>query len=148
MKFENYLLPFEILFQDVCDNWNNVSDDDCFLNLNCKIKDVDSSSFRWYNKKDHHFENLTKDGYTAFLFLKSNNNIIIQKADKGKAVVILDQVSCFWNEKLLGDTSGFIKVAFKPKHKVSKKIRHLTDIKSNIKQWWSSRKQLFKQRGL
>ena len=37
--------------------------------------------------------NLTKDEYTVFLPLKSNNNIIIQKADKGNAVVILDRVS-------------------------------------------------------
>ena len=36
-------------------------------------------------------------------------------------------------EKLLGYTSKFIKVAFKPNHKFSKEVRHLTDIESNIK---------------
>ena len=51
LKFENYLLPLEILFQDVCDNSNRLSDDDCLLDLKCKIKDVGLSSFKWYNKK-------------------------------------------------------------------------------------------------
>ena len=47
LKFENYLLPFEILFRDVCNNSNKVSDDDCLLDLKCKIKDVGLSSLRW-----------------------------------------------------------------------------------------------------
>ena len=67
LKFENYILPFEILFRYVCHNSNKVSDDDCLLDLKCKIKDVGLSSFRWYNKNDHRFKNLTKDEYTAFL---------------------------------------------------------------------------------
>ena len=93
LKFENYLLPFEILFRNVCNNSNKVSDDDYLLDLKCKIKDVGLSSLRSYNKRDHRFENLTKDEYTALLSLNSNNNIIIQKADKGNTVVILDRVS-------------------------------------------------------
>ena len=122
------------MFRYVCDNSNKVSDDDCLLDLKCKIKDVGLSSFRWYNKKDHRFENLTQDEYTAFLSLKSNNNIIIQKADKGNTVVILDRDSyVFEMEKLFGDTNKFIKVAFNPKHKVNKEVRHLTDIESSIK---------------
>ena len=36
-------------------------------------------------------------------------------------------------EKLLRDTSKFIKVAFSPKHKLKKEVRHLRDIESNIK---------------
>ena len=77
---------------------------------------------------------MTKDEYTAFLSLKCNNNIIIQKADKGNTDVILDRVSYVSEmEKLLADTSKFIKVAFNPKHKVKKEVRHLTDIESSIK---------------
>ena len=71
---------------------------------------------------------------TQLFSLKSNNNIIIQKADKGNTVVILDRASyVFEMEKLPGDTSKFIKVAFNFKHKVSKEVRHLTDIESNMK---------------
>ena len=80
-------MPFEILFRDVCNNSNKVSDDNCLLDLKCKIEDVGLSSLGWYNKRDR-FENLTKDEYTASLSLKSNNNII-QKADKGNTIVII-----------------------------------------------------------
>ena len=106
LKFENYLLLFETLFRDVCDNSNKVSDDDCLLDVKCKTKDIGLSSFRWYNKKDSRFENLTKDEYTAFLSLKSNSNI-------------------------------------------NKDVRHLTDIKSNIRHCFDNLlKKLFKQREL
>ena len=36
LKFENYLLPFEILLRDVCDNSNKAGDDDCLLDLKCE----------------------------------------------------------------------------------------------------------------
>ena len=104
MKLENYLLLFEILLLDVSDSSNKVIDDDCLLDLKCKIKDVGLLSFRLYNKKDHILQNLRKDEYTAFLSLKSNNNIIIQKGDKGNTAVILNWVSyVFEIEKLLRD---------------------------------------------
>ena len=131
MKLIFYYL--KILFRDVCENSNKVSNGDCLLDLKCKVKDVGLSSFTWYNKKDHRLENLTKDEYTAFLSLKSNNNIIIQKFDKENTAVILDRVSyVFEMEKLVGDTSKFIKVVFNLNHKVNKEVRHLTDIESNI----------------
>ena len=63
------------------------------LHLKSKIKDVGLSSFRLYNKKDHGFENLSEEEYQAFLSLTKNNDIIIQKADKGNTVVLLDKSS-------------------------------------------------------
>ena len=36
-------------------------------------------------------------------------------------------------EKILSDTSKFLKVTFNPKHEVNKEIRHLLDIESSIK---------------
>ena len=98
----------------------------------CKIKDVGLSSFRLYIKKDYRFENLTKDEYMAFLSLKSNNNIIIQKVDEVNTVVILDRASyLFEMEKLLADTRKSIKVTFNPKHKINKEVRHFTDTEFN-----------------
>ena len=54
----------------------------------------------------HLVARMTKEEYTAFLSLKSNNNIIIQTADKGNAPVILDRVSYVfgtiaWRYKLI-----------------------------------------------
>ena len=109
LKFENHLLPFELLYRDVInDEWN---DDDALMHLKSKIKDVGLSSFRLYNKKDHCFENLTEDEYEAFLNLKSNKNIIIQKADKGNSVVVIDRLKHVCKmEELLSDRSKFIKI--------------------------------------
>ena len=92
------------------------------------------SSFRFYNKKDHKFDNLTKEEYEAFLNLKNNKNIIIQKSDKGNSVVVINRHSYINKmEKFLIDTSKFVKIEFNLKHKVNKKIRHLLDMESDIK---------------
>ena len=48
LKFENHLLPFELLYRDVMNDERN--DDDALLHLKSKIKDVGLSSFRLYNK--------------------------------------------------------------------------------------------------
>ena len=63
----------------------NDDNKDKLLHLKSKIKDIGLSSFRIYNKKDHGFENLSKKEYEAFINLKNNKSIIIQKADKGNS---------------------------------------------------------------
>ena len=49
LKFENHLLPFELLYRDVINDERK--DDDALMHLKIKIKDVGLSSFRLYNKK-------------------------------------------------------------------------------------------------
>ena len=83
----NYLLPFELLYWDVYDSDNK---DESLLQLKSKKKDVGLSSYRIYNKKDHRFENLSREEYDTFINLSNNKNIIIRKADKGNTVVIID----------------------------------------------------------
>ena len=92
LKFENYLLPFELLFRNMYDeNQRNES----ILHLKSKIKDVGLSSFRLYNKKDHHFENLSEEEYQAFLSLSKNNDIIIQKTRLTKVIKLF-----YWTSHL------------------------------------------------
>ena len=111
LKFENHLLPFELLYRDVLDD--EKKDDDALMHLKSKVKDISLSSFRFYNKKDHRFENLTEDEYEAFLNLKSNKNIIIQKADKGNSVVVICHLKYVCKiEELLSDCSKFVKIEF------------------------------------
>ena len=127
LNTENYLLPFELLFRNTCDeNQRNESR----LHLKSKIKGVGLSSL--YNKKDHCFENFFEEEYIAFLSLSKNNAIIIQKADKGNTVVLLDKSSYIKKmEELLADK--FVKVEFNKKHKVNQELRHLLDLEGNIK---------------
>ena len=72
--------------------------------------------------------------YEAFVNLKNNKNIIIQKAYKGNSVVIIDRMSYIAKmEELLSDRSKFLKVEFNSKYKVNYEIRHLLDMKKEIK---------------
>ena len=45
--------------------------------------DVELSSHRIYNRKDHRYENLLQEEYDTFISLSKNKNNIIQGADKG-----------------------------------------------------------------
>ena len=131
LKYQDYLLPFELLYRDVM---NEDAVKDSLTHLQARLKDIGLSSFRLYNKKDHRFENLTPAEYEAFLGLANNENIIVQKADKGNTVVIVDKLSYVQKmEDLLSDTSKFTKVSFNPKHKVNKELRHILDMEGAIK---------------
>ena len=55
-----------------------------------KLKDIELSSYRIYNKKRGHLENLSQEEYDAFINPSNNKNIIMQKAGKGNTVVIID----------------------------------------------------------
>ena len=131
LKFENYLLPFELLFRNIYDeNQRNES----ILHLKSEVKDVGLSSFRLHNKKKHRFENLSEEEHQAFSSLSKNIYIIIQKADKGNTVILLDKSSYIKKmEELLADTSKFAKVEFNKKHKVNQELRHVLDLEGNIK---------------
>ena len=75
-----------------------------------------------------------QEEYDAFINLSNNKDIIIQKADKGNTIVIIDRPNCVKEMgKILPDTNKFLKVTFNPTHKVNEEIRHLLDIKSSIK---------------
>ena len=77
----------------------------------------------------------SREEYDAFIRLASNDSIIIQNADKGNTVVVVDRVSYVEKmEELLSDTRKFVKVQFNPKHTVNKEIRHVLGMEDSIKQ--------------
>ena len=89
-----------------------------------KIKDVGLSSFRLYDKKDHRFENLSEEECQAFLSLSKNNDIIIQRADKGNKVILLEKSSYIKKmEETLADTNKCVIVEFDKNHKVNQELR-------------------------
>ena len=75
LKFENHLLPFELLYRDVLHYESDINDS--LIHLKSKIKDIGLPSFRLYNKKDHWFDNLSEEEYEVFINFQSNKNIII-----------------------------------------------------------------------
>ena len=79
-----------------------------------------------YTTKKHRFENLTEDEYEAFLNLKSNKDIIIQKAGQRNSVVVIDRLKYVHKmEELLSDRSNFVKIKFNSKHAVNQDVKHL-----------------------
>ena len=119
-------------YRDVLHNESDINDS--LIHLKSKIQGVGLSSFGLYKKKDHRFESLSEEEYEALINLQSNKNIIIQKADKGNSVVVIDRL-LYVNEmeKLLSDRSNIAKIKFNPKHKVNQNIRHLLDMEFEIK---------------
>ena len=74
-----------------------------------KLKDICLSSYRAYNRSNHLYENITKEEYAALLELKSYDDLIIQKGDKGNNVVILDKVKYVEKIKnILNDEKKFL----------------------------------------
>ena len=66
------------------------------------------SSYSVYNKSNHKLENLTSKEYIAFINLAENDYLIIQKADKGNNVVILNRQDYIEKmEEILSDKTFF-----------------------------------------
>jgi len=77
-----------------------------------KIKDAALSSFRFYNANVP--QNLSDEELEALEKLSKNNNLIVQKADKGNSVVLVDKdVYIRHMENILKDNTKFEKVKIK-----------------------------------
>ena len=110
LKYENFMLPFELLYRDI-KNLDKKEEEMIFAKN--ELRGIAFSSFKIYNKKDHKFENITEMEHKAFLELVELDNVIIQKADKGNVIVIIDKTSYFGKmSSILNDETKFKKVCF------------------------------------
>ena len=87
LGYSDYLLPFELLYRDIKDldlpkGKTNF--------LKAKIKDCALSSFKLYNEKGA-VSSLNKDEISALKTLSKNNDLIIQKSDKGNSIVLINK---------------------------------------------------------
>ena len=87
LEYSDYLLPFELLYRDIKDldlpkELTNF--------LKAKIKDCALSSFKLYNEKGA-VSSLNKDEISALKTLSKNNDLIIQKSDKGNSIVLINK---------------------------------------------------------
>ena len=77
-----------------------------------QIKDAALSSFRFYNTNVP--QNLSDEEVKACDKLSKNNNLVVQKADKGNSVVVFDSDVYVNNmENILEDKTKFEKVDLK-----------------------------------
>ena len=108
IEYSEFLLPLELLFRDIkCEDlWN----EDMSV-IEARLIDTVLTSYRNFSSDRKPPQNLTTSEYNALKCLSKNKEIVIQKADKGKTLVILDKCSYISAiEKILHDNSKFSKL--------------------------------------
>ena len=127
LRYEDYMLPFELLFRDF--HSLDKKEEELVFAKN-DLRHIAFSSFKSYNKKEHKFENISKKEHRAFLELLDVENIIIQKADKGNVIVIIDKNTYITKmNSILNDDTKFKKVSFE---KRNKELDYLLDKQEEI----------------
>ena len=106
IEYSEFLVPFEMLFRDI--NGLEVGN----LNKECansRLRDSAYTSFKQVSKVSQ--KNLSKEEVKAPNNLVKNEDIVIQKVDKGNNIVVLSR-SDYISElsKILEDTSKFKRV--------------------------------------
>ena len=105
VKYSKFLLPFEVLFRDIKSNNQSSAD---LASVKARLQDTAFTSYSAFKKGNPPPSILSKDGFESLCKLKNQSNLVIQKADKGNHIVILDKGSYLKSvETLLKDSSKF-----------------------------------------
>ena len=139
LNFPSYLVPFELLFRDVKDAAfnSNVSTD----KFKTELKHLSYTTYDKYNFKNE--LNISQHEYSLLVNLSKNKDIVIQKTDKGNAVVLINRTDYDSSMlAILNDTSKFVKLVVPPNKSVlnlilshEKKVKDfLASIRATTKQ--------------
>ena len=116
IEHSKFLLPFKLLFRDIKSNIQSSV---------ASLQDTAFTSYSAFSKNNSPPSNWSKDEFESLCKLKNENNLVIQKVDKGNDIVILVKVSYLkLVEILLKDSSKF------------KKTPVATDKELNCYQFW------------
>ena len=111
IKYSEFLRPFELLFRDV--KQENFCSEDLSL-MKARLRDTALSSYESFSSDQSPSENLTASEFKVLRHLSKNKNIVIQKADKGNTIVILDKISYISAiEEILRVTQNFLTLIFR-----------------------------------
>ena len=111
LKYEDYLLNFELFFRGA--TTGNYCAEGELENFKFELRNIANSSLKYYNKKKKKLENITDEEHRALSELMSIDDIIIQKADKGNVIVLLDKTTYIEKmEDILSDRSKFTPIIF------------------------------------
>ena len=110
LNYADYLVNFELFCRSIR-NLDVLSNGDLDF-VKTKIKDAALSSFRFYNANIS--QNLSDEELETLEKLSKDNNLVVQKADKGNSVVLVDKdVYVNYMENILKGQSKFEKVKIK-----------------------------------
>ena len=108
IEYSEFLLLFELLFRDI--KRENLYNEDISV-IKARMLDTALTSYRNFSSDRLPFKNLTSSEFEALKRISKNKDIVIQKADKGMTVVILDKCSYITTiEKILNGNSKFSKL--------------------------------------
>ena len=127
LNYADYCLNFELFYRQICqiDTLNNRNKD--FLHT--KIKDLALSSFREYHQNSNVPGNLSKSEFNALKKLSNNNDLIVQKADKGNCVVIINKDAYLQSiNNILADRTKFEPITFRKDD-----LNHLLDMEKKVR---------------
>ena len=129
LNYADYLTPYELLFRDI----KELSVDDNILErVKIDMKKICFSSFENFKFKDE--LNITPDELKALKDLSSRKDIIIQKADKGNSVVILNKSDYIKRmTEMLSDIDKFKKLNVKPGKELNLLLKHEDKLVSFLK---------------
>ena len=126
IEYSEFLLPFELLFRDI--KREDLCNKDMSL-IKARLLDTALTSYQNFSSDKDPPENLTPSEFKALKRLSKNKNIVIQKADKGNTVVILDKCSYISAiEEILNDNSKFSKLDIP----AGKEINHIVNLEKRI----------------
>ena len=124
VNYADYLLPFELLFRDI-DLLDIPRTDRDFIQG--RLRDCTFTSYRDVGKNID--RNLSKEEHFALNNVVKSKDLIIQEADKGNTVVILNKNDFNLKmKKILSDTSNFQKLSI-DKNKV---LNHIVNMENRI----------------
>ena len=96
--------------------------------IKARLQDTALTSYQNFSRGQEPPENLTSE-FKALKRLSKNKDIVIQKADKGNTVVILDKCSYISAiEEILNDNSKFSKLDIP----AGKEINHIVNLEKRI----------------
>ena len=129
LNYADYLTPYELLFGDI----KELSVDDSILErVKVAMKKICLSSFENFKFKDE--LNITPDELKALKHLSSRKDIIIEKADKGNSVVILNKRDYIERmTEMLSDIDKFKKLNVKPGKELNLLLKHEDKLVSFLK---------------
>ena len=124
LNYADYMLPFELLFRDI-DLLDIPRTDRDFIQG--RLRDCAFTSYR--DAGNNTDKNLLKDEQFALSTLIKNKDLVIQKADKGNTVVILNKKDYNLKmKKILSDTSKFHKLSIDQ----NKVLNHIVNMENRI----------------
>ena len=129
LKYEDFMLPFELLYRDI----EKTDKNEELVFAKNELRNIAFSSFKSYNGTKHKFENITQLEHQAFLELLDIDDIIIQKADKGNVIVIIDKTAYFTKmNNILSDETKFKKVDFCQNRYKNKELDYVLEKEQEI----------------